>query len=166
MTTVFLGLGSNIDPVRHLPLGLRAIGDLLGVLRCSAIYEGAAIGFDGDPFWNLVVGAETSLAVGDLQRALREIEYRHGRAVDAPRFSPRALDIDILTHGDSVGIVDGVELPRAEIVKNAFVLRPLAELAGDARHPALGVSYAALWDAFDKDSQPLTRVEIAGAVSA
>lgn len=166
MTTVYLGLGSNIDPAHHLPLGLRAVGDLLGSLRCSPIYEGAAIGFDGDPFWNLVVGAETGLAVGELQRDLRRIEYRHGRAVDAPRFSPRALDIDILTHGDSVGLVDGVELPRAEIVQNAFVLRPLAELAGDTRHPALGVSYAALWQAFDQESQPLTRVELAGAASA
>lgn len=160
MIRIYLGLGSNISPATYLPEGLRELGALLGHLDCSSIYEGEAIGFVGDPFWNLVVSAETSLSVGDLQAALRQIEYRHGRAPDAPRFSSRALDIDILTYGDHVGRIDGVELPRAEIVENAFVLRPLAELAPDARHPALGTTFADLWAAFDQASQPLKRVDL------
>jgi 2-amino-4-hydroxy-6-hydroxymethyldihydropteridine diphosphokinase len=66
------------------------------------------MGFAGDPFWNLVVSATTDLSVGGLQAAIREIEYRHGRALDAVRNSPRALDIDILSFGDAVGEIDGV----------------------------------------------------------
>jgi 2-amino-4-hydroxy-6-hydroxymethyldihydropteridine diphosphokinase len=167
VTRIYLGLGSNIAPEKYLPAGLRELGDLLGQLACSPIYEGEAIGFIGDPFWNLVVSAETSLPVGDLQAALRQIEYRHGRALNAPRFSPRALDIDILTYGDRVGRIDDVALPRPEIVENAFVLRPLAEVAPDARHPVIGATYAELWAAFDQASQPLVRVELGskGAVS-
>lgn len=160
MTTIYLGLGSNIEPHLHLPRGLAELTALLGPLRCSPVYEGAAIGFDGAAFWNLVAEASTDLPVGRLQAALREIEYRHGRPRDADRFTPRTLDIDILTHGDLVGVIDGVELPRPEITANAFVLRPLAELAGDARHPALDVTYAELWNGYDQASQPLTPVQL------
>ncbi len=157
---IFLGLGSNIEPARYLRIGLEALEALLGNLRRSAVYEGAAIGFVGDPFWNLVVAAETRLSVGELQMALREIEYAHGRPKNATSKSPRTLDIDILTHGDLVGKVDGVLLPRPEILKNAFVLRPLAELAGDAVHPSEGRSYAALWADYDQARQPLEEVRL------
>lgn len=160
MNIVYLGLGSNIRPAHHLPLGLRALRSLLGELSLSPVYEGAAIGFDGAPFWNLVVGARTALGVGELHRALRAIEFAHGRPPDATRHSPRTLDIDILTHGDRVGSVDGVELPRAEILERAFVLRPLAELAPATRHPVLRRSYADLWRDYDHDAEPLQPVAL------
>ena len=160
MKELFLGLGSNVRPQHFLPIGLRELNDLLGPLSQSAVYEGAAIGFSGDPFWNLVVRAETELAVGELQSALRDIEFRHGRAANATRFSARTLDIDILTLGDLSGLVDGVRLPRPEITENAFVLRPLAELAGDAMHPELKRSYAELWAEYDQASQPLRCVAL------
>jgi len=160
VTQIFLGLGSNIEPARYLPQGLTALWRLLGPLKLSPVYEGAAIGFDGEPFWNLVVEANTAASVGELQRALREIEYAHGRPRDATRFSARSLDIDILTYGDCTGVIDGVLLPRPEIVENAFVLRPLAMLAPESRHPALGKSYGELWREYDKASQPLSTLAI------
>jgi 2-amino-4-hydroxy-6-hydroxymethyldihydropteridine diphosphokinase len=160
VTRIYLGLGSNIEPRRYLPLGLTELTGLLGPLRCSPVYAGEAIGFDGAPFWNLVAEAGTALSVGELQRALREIEYRHGRPRNADRLTPRTLDIDILTHGNLVGTIDGVELPRPEITANAFVLRPLAELAGNVRHPAMNTTYAELWRAYDQESQPLTPVTL------
>jgi len=158
VTEIYLGLGSNIDPAMHLRDGLRALESLLGELERSPVYAGAAIGFDGDPFWNLVVRAATDRSVGSLFRALREIEYAFGRPVDAERLSPRTLDIDILTYGSRQGVIDGVVLPRPEILENAFVLRPLVDLAGDASHPVLGKTYAELWASYDQASQPLRRV--------
>lgn len=160
MTPLFLGLGSNIEPARYLLRGLAELEALLGTLRVSPVYEGAAIGFAGAPFWNLVVEAETSLAVGDLQAALRGIEYAHGRPQNATRCSPRSLDIDILTYGDVCGVVDGVVLPRGEILENAFVLRPLAELAQHSLHPGVGKAYGELWRDYDAASQPLTLVSL------
>ncbi|MFT4767623.1 MAG: 2-amino-4-hydroxy-6-hydroxymethyldihydropteridine diphosphokinase [Glaciecola sp.] len=160
MTRLFLGLGSNIEPARYLPLGLSELEALLGALRISPVYEGAAIGFSGAPFWNLVIEAQTSLAVGELQRAIRTIEYAHGRPENASRFSPRSLDIDILVYGDVCGVVDGVALPRGEILENAFVLRPLAELAADAIHPGVNKSFGELWTAYDAASQPLSPVSL------
>jgi 2-amino-4-hydroxy-6-hydroxymethyldihydropteridine diphosphokinase len=174
MARIFLGLGSNIERERYLTAGLDALDGLLGELSLSSVYDSAAIGFDGQPFLNMVVGATTDLSLPTLAARLRHIEYEHGRPADATRFSARQLDIDILVYDDLVGEFEGefgvVTLPRDEILHNAFVLRPLAELAPDLLHPAVGRSYAELWREYDSAAQPLVRVsfnwrgrEISGA---
>jgi len=152
---VFLSLGSNIDRARHIRAGLDALAQRFGDLAVSRVFESEAVGFDGDNFYNLVVGLETDLPVGELALRLREIEDANGRLRGGPKFSARTLDIDILTVGDLTGTVDGVKLPRAEILKNAFVLLPLAELAPDAVHPLAGKAYRQLWDEYDQASQKL-----------
>lgn len=159
MVTVYLGVGSNIERERYLVAGLDALEGLFGDMGMSSVYDSEAIGFDGQPFLNMVVAVQTALSPGDLVGQLRHIEYEYGRPVNASRFSPRQLDIDILTHGAAAGTIDGVELPRAEILENAFVLCPLAELAGEQLHPLAGRSYSDLWAAYDKASQPLARVD-------
>ncbi len=160
MTRVFLGIGSNIDRETYIGAGLDALDDSYGLVGLSPVYESAAIGFEGDPFLNLVVLIETALSVGALAGQLRELEYRMGRPRDATRYSARTLDIDLLTYGDNVGLIEGVQLPREEIEHNAFVLRPLAELAPDDRHPITGDDYAAMWAAYPDASQPLRRVRL------
>ena len=159
MATVFLGVGSNIERERYIVAGLDALQGLFGELALSSVYDSAAIGFEGQAFLNLVVQVETTLDVGDLARQLRHIEVEHGRPAHATRFSSRQLDIDILTYDDNVGVIDGVELPRGEILENAFVLCPLAELAPQVLHPAVGQSYAALWRGYDQAAQHLSKVE-------
>ena len=159
MARVYLGIGSNIDRERNIVAGLEAVSGLLGELRLSPVYDSSAVGFDGQPFLNLVVAAETALPVGELARRLRAIEFAHGRAPDATRFSSRRLDIDILLYGALVETTDGVELPRGEILENAFVLRPLADLAGDELHPLAGRSYSALWADYVNPRQRLWRVD-------
>jgi len=158
MAGIFLGLGSNIERERHLAAGLDALRELLGELRLSPVYDCPAIGFDGQPFLNMVVGAETGLSVEALAVILRRLETSHGRSAAPPRCGPRRLDIDILIYGDLVGRFGTVQLPRPEILQNAFVLRPLAELAPDARHPVTGRRFADLWAEFDRCAQPIARV--------
>jgi len=156
---VFLGVGSNIERERYLTAGLDALEAMLGALALSPVYDSAAVGFDGQPFLNLVAAVHTGMPLATLAGRLRHIEREFGRPDRAPRFSPRQLDIDILTYGDAVGRIDGVQLPRDEILENAFVLRPLAELAPDAVHPVSGRSYEAHWRDYDHASQPLTRID-------
>ena len=158
MTRVYLGVGSNIERERYITAGLDALQGLFGDVALSSVYDGAAVGFDGQPFLNLVVGVDTDLGVGELARRLRHIEVEHGRPANATRFSSRQLDIDILTYGADTGVIDGVELPRGEILENAFVLCPLAELAPQEIHPVEGRSYSELWRAYDRASQPLKKV--------
>lgn len=155
MAEVFLSLGSNIDRERHIRAGLDALAQLFGELQVSRVFESEAVGFDGDDFYNLVVGMHTDLPVGQLALRLRQIEDANGRLRAGPKFSARTLDIDILTYDDLTGTVDGVKLPRGEIEKNAFVLQPLAELAPDHLHPTVQRTFRQMWAAYDKSKQKL-----------
>lgn len=160
MTEVFLGLGSNVEREFHLRAGVQALRSRFGDVQLSPIFESASVGFAGSPFFNLVARIVTDLSVGELQRTLREMEYSLGRRPDQRKYSPRTLDIDILTYGALVGTIDGVQLPRAEILENAFVLWPLACLAPDHIHPETMSSYRTLWDAYNKHRQQLQPVNI------
>jgi len=160
MARVYLSLGSNIDRERHIRAALDALAQSFGELTVSPVYESEAVGFDGDHFYNLVVGVDTNLSVGELQRSIKEIEDENGRERSGPKFSARTLDIDILTYDDCVGDVDGVALPRAEIVKNAFVLLPLVDVAGEELHPQLQMTYSQLWAEYDKTKQALWQVPL------
>lgn len=159
MTAIYLSLGSNIDRHKHIVAALDALEDLLGDLIISSVYESKSVGFNGSNFFNLVVGADTELPLADLSEKLKKIEDANGRQRSGPKFSPRTLDIDILTYGNFVGVESGVELPRAEITKNAFVLLPLAEIAPAVAHPQLQKTYAELWAFYDKDSQVLWAID-------
>jgi 2-amino-4-hydroxy-6-hydroxymethyldihydropteridine diphosphokinase len=158
MPRVYLSLGSNIEREQRIEACLDALVAHFGVLDVSSVYESDAVGFIGDRFFNLAVGLDTGLSVAELTVLLRDIEYANGRRRGETRFSGRTLDIDILTWGDACGVVDGIKLPREEILQNAFVLLPMAELAPDTLHPQVGKSYRDLWDAYDQASQRIWSV--------
>lgn len=160
MTVVFLSIGSNIDKEHNVRAGIDALQKRFGNLVCSTIYESESIGFDGDNFYNLVASIETGEDVESVVSALKQIEDEHGRTRSGPRFSSRTLDIDILLYDDLIRDDEVVSVPRDEILKNAFVLKPLAELAGDTQHPQAGKSYSELWEQFDQSSQRLWPVTI------
>ncbi len=159
MTAIYLSLGSNINRHKYITAALDALEKLLGNLIISSVYESKPVGFNGSNFFNLVVGAKTELTLADLSEKLKEIEDANGRVRTGPKFSPRTLDIDILTYSDFVGADEGVELPRAEIISNAFVLLPLAEIAPHESHPQLHETYSQLWMAYDKSSQTLWPID-------
>lgn len=145
LNRVFLGLGSNIERERHLQAGLDALAGLLVDLRCSPVFESAAVGQCSGYFYNLAVSGLTELPLAELDRRLKAIEADNGRYASGRRGLP--LDIDVLLFAQLVGDFEGLRLPRAEILHNAFVLWPLALLAPDARHPLDGRCFAQLWQA-------------------
>ncbi len=158
MPAVWFSLGSNRDRERCIRGGLAALEESFGPLRLSSLYETPAQGFAGEPFYNLVAGGDTGQPVGRVQTRLREIEDRFQRDRTGPRFGPRTLDIDLLLYGDLTGEIDGVHLPRAEIYRYAFVLGPLAEVAGDLILPGDGRRVAELWAAFPPHDRLLRRI--------
>jgi len=154
---VFVSLGSNITPRRNLTAALPLLASRFGPLRVSPVYEGPAVGFEGDPFLNLVVGFSTAEALVTVLDFLRGVEHDFGRRRGEARFAPRSLDLDIILFGDQVGEAAGLRLPRADILRYAFVLKPLADLAPDATHPELGRTYRELWESL-RPGPPLTEV--------
>lgn len=157
MAQVYLSIGTNINREENIENGVSAIERLFGPLTLSSLFESEAVGFDGSPFFNMVIGFDTSFSLEALHDKLREIEFTFGRDLHAKKFSPRTLDIDILLYDDLI-ISEPAQLPRDEILFNAFVLCPLAEVAEELVHPIEKQSYQLLWQNFDKTKQPLTKI--------
>lgn len=161
MTRVFVGIGSNIDREANVRAGVEELQSHYGDVRLSSVYETAAVGFEGEPFYNLVASFETDETLRHLIGILNQIEERHGRIRGGERFSSRTLDIDLLLYGDLVARGEGYHVPRDEISHYAFVLQPLAEMAPQLRHPQAGETFASMWAAFDKSEQDLEAITFA-----
>ncbi|MBB3191274.1 2-amino-4-hydroxy-6-hydroxymethyldihydropteridine diphosphokinase [Halomonas cerina] len=156
MATVSVSIGSNIERDRHVHRGLDALAETFGRLAISRVYESEPVGFrDGRNFYNLVVVFESDWRVGELQAWCKRLEFANGRRQDSRKYSPRTLDLDLLTVGSLTGKHDGVSLPRDEILHHAFVLQPLVELLPDTPHPLTGRPYRDHWAEFDTAGQRL-----------
>ena len=155
MTKVYISIGSNIDKENSIRQGVIDMQDAFGVLELSSVYQSEAVGFDGDDFYNLVAAFETTKDVMTISRQLHEIEDKNGRDRSGPRFSSRTLDLDLLVFDDLITQENNLDVPRGEILENAFVLWPLAEIAPALLHPITKQTYAELWDAFDKNKEKL-----------
>ena len=154
----YISIGSNIDKDKHIPASLDALKKHFGTLVISSIYESVAVGFIGDSFYNLIVGFESTLEIKETAKTLRQIEMENGRTRDSQKFSSRTLDLDLILYDDMI-INDGrLKIPRDEIEKYAFVLEPLAEIAPDLKHPISQLSYANIWENFDKTTLSQKRI--------
>lgn len=160
MTPLYLGLGSNIDPPANLELAIRELRRRFGDIELSPVYSGPAIGFEGDDFLNLVVGLQTELPPAAILDEIDDIHRLARRERGGDKLQPRTLDIDLLLYGDRVDDEPGLELPRSDVLEYAFVLRPLADLAPDLRHPVTGRTLRDHWRDFDDAAQPLTRLDL------
>lgn len=153
MARVYVSIGSNIDQRRNIRSCLEALRSYFGELLLSRVYENKAVGFDGDNFYNLVAGFETDREVHEVAAILREIEESHGRVRGSEKFSSRTLDVDMLLYDDLVLKENGLEIPRGEITRYAFVLKPLAEVDPERMHPTLQKSFARLWAEMNSDEE-------------
>jgi 2-amino-4-hydroxy-6-hydroxymethyldihydropteridine diphosphokinase len=160
LARVYVSIGSNIDRAANIRSSLAALAARFANLVQSKVYESEAVGFAGDPFYNLVVAFDASESPQEVAAILHQIEDEHGRVRGGEKFVARTLDLDLLLY-DDLQLQEGkLHLPRDEIDKYAFVLLPLAELAPQARHPVSGRTYAELWQGFDASRQPLWAVEL------
>jgi 2-amino-4-hydroxy-6-hydroxymethyldihydropteridine diphosphokinase len=155
---IYISVGSNIEREKYTKAGLQAMYDIFGSLQLSTVYESESVGFAGHNFYNLVVKTHTDLAIEDVCLALKKIEDKNKRQRGTAKFSPRTLDLDLLLF-DSVVSHEPVELPRPEVLFNAFVLQPLAEIAAEEIHPVVGKTYSMLWQEYDKTQQQLWPID-------
>jgi 2-amino-4-hydroxy-6-hydroxymethyldihydropteridine diphosphokinase len=155
MVMAYIGIGSNVERDKNIRSGIAQLKQQGTELMISSVYESRAYGFDGDNFYNLVIGLETETSSLVLTGILREIEDRHGRTRNEPRFSSRTLDLDLLLYGDMICHDERLNLPRPDILTCAFVLGPLAEIAGHIRHPESGIMISEIWTAFNRPEQKI-----------
>lgn len=161
MADVYVGVGSNIEPERHVRLAIRALEERFGGLRCSDVFRAPAYGFAGDDFLNMVVAFSTESDPDAVERVLYDIEYEGGRTRRGKRFSARTLDLDLLLYG---AMVDASRrLPRDDVRRYPFVLAPLADLAPQLRHPLTG---RPIGDAWREMSAEVTRLERLGGIDS
>lgn len=158
MARIYISLGSNIDRETHTRAGIKALQKVFGELELSSVYESEAVGFDGDAFYNMVIACDSTVDAHATNKMLAAIEDANERDRSGPKFSSRTLDLDLLLYDDQVFSEQGLTLPRDEILKNAFVLWPLAEIAPELKHPVVKKTYGELWSGFDKAKENLQPV--------
>jgi 2-amino-4-hydroxy-6-hydroxymethyldihydropteridine diphosphokinase len=151
---ILISTGSNIDKDKHTQAGFDQLADAFDNISVSSVFESQSVGFKGDTFYNAVVSAETDMSLSQVCEVLKTIETKNGRVRQAEKFSSRTLDLDLLCF-DSMVCDKPIVLPREEILFNAFVLQPLAELVPEDIHPVVQKTYAQLWEDYDKSKQKL-----------
>lgn len=130
--TGYLGLGSNVgDPATHLRAAIELLeAEGVEVEAVSSTYVTEPVGevLDQPDFLNAAVRIHTSLEPEALLDACKRVESDRGRSFDAPRHSPRPLDVDLLLLGDLELTTARLTLPHREVTTRRFVLVPLLEL--------------------------------------
>ena len=148
----YLGFGANLgDRKKNLADAINALNSRpdLAVLRTSGVYETEPWGLTDQPkFLNIVAEIATSIPPAELLERVKKLELDMGRE-DGPRMGPRLIDIDILLLEDLVVDEPDLIVPHASLHLRAFVLVPLAELAPESVHPALGVTVRHLAEQVD-----------------
>ena len=140
-TTVFITLGSNIEPRANLERALASLVQVLDVEAVSGLWESAPYGAPGTPrFLNAAVRVATDLAPAALKLLLRRVESDLGRSRGGYRNAPRTIDLDIALFGGLV-IDDpqaGLRIPDPEILERPYLALPLAEVGSEVAHPETG----------------------------
>lgn len=130
--TGYLGLGSNLgDPAAHLRAAvelLEARGIEVEAVSSAYVTEPVGEVLDQPDFLNAAVRIRTQLEPEALLAACKAVEAERGRSFEAPRHSPRPLDVDLLLLGDLELETERLRLPHREVTTRRFVLVPLLEL--------------------------------------
>jgi 2-amino-4-hydroxy-6-hydroxymethyldihydropteridine diphosphokinase len=130
--TGYLGLGSNVgDSAGHLRAAVELLSERgVEVEAVSSVYVTEPVGevLDQPDFLNAAIRIRTELEPEALLDLCKAVEAERGRSFEAPRHSPRPLDVDLLLLGDLELKTKRLTLPHPEVTSRRFVLAPLLEL--------------------------------------
>jgi len=152
MPIVYLGIGSNLgsreENCEHALRLLKKSG--LKIIKLSSMIETEPWGVKDQPkFINMAVKAETGLSPDNLLKLLKKIESDMGR-LEATRWGPRLIDLDILFYDNLAVKIENLEIPHPGIEERDFVLIPMNEIAPDLVHPVLKKKIKELLHKIDK----------------
>lgn len=134
-----VALGSNMgDPLSHIRAALAFLDSLKcgrtkSTLEVSPLYRTRPVDCPpGSPdFINAVAIFPCSHSPETLLGLFKMFESERGRQADAPRNSPRPLDLDLLYCGEITLSTPALTLPHPRMAERLFVLKPLAHLRPD-----------------------------------
>ncbi len=138
MARAYIGLGSNqgepVDNIRKA-LELMHAAEGITVKAVSSLYLTEPVGYEDQPwFYNCVAEIGTELSPQQLLEVLQEIENRLGRVRNV-MWGPRTIDLDILLYDRCRIETRDLTVPHPRMEERAFVMVPLAEIAGNAVFP-------------------------------
>jgi 2-amino-4-hydroxy-6-hydroxymethyldihydropteridine diphosphokinase len=141
MHNIWLLVGSNIDPARHLPQAIREIAHLVKVCAVSSVWQSPPADQSDQPkFWNAALLAKTDAPPETIQLLIiQPIEKSLRRERTEDKFGPRTIDIDLMLYDSQVGTFGGRQLPHPDILTRAFAAIPLAEISPNFVHPVRGL---------------------------
>ena len=137
--TAYLSLGSNLgDRAANLRAALAQLDVAGRLLAVSAFYETQPVDVPDQPwFLNCVAAIETDKTPRELLQLALRVEAAMGRLRMREK-GARKIDIDVVLFGDWVVDEPGLKIPHPAMHQRRFVLKPLVEIAPEARHPGLG----------------------------
>lgn len=156
---VCLAIGSNLgDSLAVLRATLTALAPYMNITAVSGIYETkAAYVTDQPDFLNATLRGTTPLDPVGLLYTVKDIEIELGRR-PTYRYGPRVIDIDIIFYDNLLLRSTELSIPHVLMAERVFVLKPLADIASDWRHPALNKTVVELLAALP-DQESATRIE-------
>jgi 2-amino-4-hydroxy-6-hydroxymethyldihydropteridine diphosphokinase len=158
--SIFIAIGANLpherygSPRQTLEAALAELGRRgIRTVRLSPWYRTAPVPASDQPwFVNAVAEVASDLAADVVLAELHAVEAAFGRARTVPN-AARPIDLDLLDYRGEIaaGGPGRAILPHPRMAGRAFVLRPLADLAPDWRHPVTGQSIGDLLAALPSD---------------
>ncbi len=141
-TLALVAVGANLgDRMATMRAAVERIARLDGVrvVAQSSVYDTAPVGPPDQPrYLNAGVAVATTLDARALLHALLAVEATLGRERGSTRWTARTIDLDLVLFGECV-IADGdLHVPHPRFRERAFVLMPMAEIAGQTRDPVTG----------------------------
>ena len=152
MPEAYIGVGSNIgDSQRNCKDAISLLTEFgIKIIKASSFYKTRPWRVADQPdFTNCAVSVETDLDPHELLRALKSIEQTIGRT-ETFRWGPRVIDLDILIYNYLILDDPDLVIPHRHMHERGFVLMPLAEIAPDLRHPAMGISIVELLERLEE----------------
>ena len=155
----YLSLGSNMgDREANLREAIAQLKNAGALVALSAFYETQPVEVTNQPwFLNCVVALETDKSPRDLLNHALSVEAGMGRLRLRDK-GQRNIDIDLLLFGDRIVNESGLKIPHPTMHERRFVLRPLAEIAPNARHPVINKTASQMLAALGEDNQIVRRV--------